>query len=116
MKDMSWKVCPDCGAGVGELHAVSCDVERCPYCGCQVIACLCETTVDFDGVPADDRMAWDGQWPGERECREFGWYCKRGPGIVVGSRVRPDEPNAVADLNRLCAEARWDRERKRFVR
>lgn len=32
------------------------------------------------------------------------------------ARCGPGEPGAVRDLNRLRAEARWDRESKRFVR
>ena len=34
--------CHDCGAVKGQLHAVGCDVERCPSCGGQSIYCECE--------------------------------------------------------------------------
>ena len=36
--------CHDCRVFKGELHVVSCDVEECPACGGQVLACDC----DFD--------------------------------------------------------------------
>ena len=107
--------CPACDVAPGELHAVGCDIEQCPYCGCQLISCLCPASER--GVPDDDRMPWSGTWPGEAECREFGWYAKlvKGKGWIP---CRPDEPGAGPDLNRLHDpnEARWDRENKRFVR
>jgi len=36
-----WKeqVCHGCGARVGELHQLGCDMERCPICGGQLITC-----------------------------------------------------------------------------
>lgn len=34
-------VCHDCGAKEGEVHAYGCDMERCPFCGWQLISCDC---------------------------------------------------------------------------
>jgi len=34
--------CPDCGAMKGRLHMRGCDVEECPVCGKQAIACDCD--------------------------------------------------------------------------
>ena len=34
--------CPDCGCKFGELHHYSCDVERCPRCGNQLLGCACD--------------------------------------------------------------------------
>jgi hypothetical protein len=101
--------CPDCGAASGAFHQVGCDIEQCPYCGGQLLSCLCRRT-----PPLDDRLPWSGQWPGVAECREFGWYARLLPGqgwvpCPVGA------PGAVEDLNRLHIEARWDRAEKRFV-
>lgn len=107
--------CPKCGVAPGEIHAEGCDIERCPYCGGQLLSCLCPASER--GVPDDDRMAWTGEWPGVAECREFGWYAKlvEGKGWV---RCKASERGACADLNRLHdpKEARWDRGKKRFVR
>lgn len=33
--------CHDCGCGVGELHHLNCDAQRCPACGLQFISCDC---------------------------------------------------------------------------
>ena len=33
--------CHDCGAKEGQIHEWGCDMERCPFCGNQVITCLC---------------------------------------------------------------------------
>ena len=33
--------CHDCGAKEGELHQPGCDMERCPFCGRQLITCDC---------------------------------------------------------------------------
>lgn len=45
--------CPDCGMPVGEHHKPSCDVERCPTCGQQKVACGCESC----------HTIWTGEWP-----------------------------------------------------
>src|SRR3954466_12718810 len=101
--------CTRCGAGVGELHEAGCTVEQCPYCGGQLLSCYCP---ESDDDPAEDRVPWGGLFPGESECQEFGWYARR-----AGGGWKPCGPgvaDAIADLNRLRAEAVWDRGRKRF--
>ena len=35
------KTCHDCGCKEGELHDLGCDMERCPFCGGQLITCGC---------------------------------------------------------------------------
>lgn len=98
--------CPDCGVKPGEKHHENCDVERCPECGGQYLSC------GHDAVLP--RLPWTGEWPGVMECREFGWYALFSPSDSW-VRCGADQPGATEDLNRLYREARWDRERKRFV-
>jgi len=33
--------CHDCGVKEGEFHIPGCDMERCPFCGRQLISCNC---------------------------------------------------------------------------
>src|SRR5947209_4633210 len=94
--------CPDCGAAVGEPHGPGCDVERCPYCGDQLISC-------GHDAPLDDRAAWDGFWPGERECAEHGWYVRFDQGKREYIPCESSDPHAQPDLNRFRLEYRWDR-------
>jgi TIR domain-containing protein len=39
--DREGRVCHDCSAIPGEYHVPSCDMERCPSCGGQMIGCAC---------------------------------------------------------------------------
>jgi len=49
------------------------------------------------------------------QCREFGWYARLVP-VRGWLPCRADESGAAEDLNRLHAEAVWDRIEKRFIR
>ena len=33
--------CHDCGVSEGQIHHDGCDMERCPFCGRQLISCSC---------------------------------------------------------------------------
>lgn len=39
------KICHDCGAKEGEYHLPGCDMEKCPFCGGQLISCNCYSTL-----------------------------------------------------------------------
>ena len=104
---MEAKLCHDCGAAPGALHADGCDVERCPDCGGQLLSCGC--------APTRPRLPWTGKWPGEAECRELGWYARLVPG-AGWVRCAADHPEAQPDLNRLFIDAQWDADAGRFAR
>ena len=105
------KLCGDCDAKVGELHSIGCDIERCPVCGLQAISCGCPE----DEKSKYPKLPWTGEYPGESECREFGWYAKldEKKGWIPCEK---DEPGANIDLNRLYTEATWDPAIRKFVK
>jgi hypothetical protein len=86
--------------------------SQCPYCGGQLLSCCFGNDLDF--VPLDDRMPWTGFFMGEAECEEFGWYAVMGP--RGWESCAPGTPHSTPGINRLIKDARWDRERKRFVK
>lgn len=118
-EDMSERPCPDCGVKPAENHRPGCDVERCVLCGHQAISCGCydddDAGYDEDVARCGGRLPWTGEWPGDAECREFGWYAVLIPGRGWVSCDK-DTPDAAEDLNRLATEARWSRTARRFVR
>jgi hypothetical protein len=40
--------CSDCAVHRGQLHVPGCDIERCPRCSGQKIACGCSDPIDDD--------------------------------------------------------------------
>jgi hypothetical protein len=106
---MNGELCPDCGAAQGKYHRLGCDVEQCPYCGGQLYVCGHEP-------PSDDRLAWDGCWPGERECIQNGWYVRfdKGQGHYIPCDA--GDPGAIPDINKFRIEYKWHRKTKRWVK
>jgi len=102
-----FNTCPDCGVNIGEYHQNGCDVERCPECGGQMLGCDCEISMP--------RIIWDGNWPGVKECQEFGWYSKMVPGYGWVECAKEDD-GASEDLNRLVSSCKWDKNLARFVK
>jgi hypothetical protein len=100
--------CPDCGVVPGSQHEDGCDVARCLSTGGQRLSCHQSHDCGED--------VWTGDWPGDAECREFGWWvqdrCTEGLGWVP---CAPDAPGATEDLNRLALDARWSAEQERWV-
>jgi hypothetical protein len=57
------QTCGDCGAKEGQLHVLGCDMEICPLCGNQLIACG-----HFDHIESGFSVT--------KRCRpESGWNC-----------------------------------------
>jgi hypothetical protein len=104
--------CHDCGARPGQEHAAGCDVERCAYCGMQALSCDC-SAAQVKSLP---RQKWTGEWPGEADCRDFGWFSKWDPTRPGWVTCEATDPDASPDLNRLVTEATWNRTLGRFVK
>lgn len=104
--------CPDCAVKPGENHLPGCDVERCGFCGGQMISCSCLGKPEV--IKDKDLLPWTGQWPGDAECEKYGLYSKMvaGKGWVSCSK---DDPEAGYDLNTLYAKYKWDKKQKTFV-
>lgn len=141
--------CGDCGARPGQPHEGGCDVERCVRCGLQAITCDCiyvENGLDpatlerkhpaiYENGPTPAMVVkfteeetklggplpWTGTWPGEVECREFGWWSRM---TKDGWRTcDPGDEGAGPDLNRYASACagmepgfRWDVTARRLVR
>jgi len=51
--------CHDCGVPEGHIHEWGCDMERCPFCGGQLIACDCnKTTEEIEKKGRIPYIAW----------------------------------------------------------
>lgn len=134
--------CNDCGAEVGSNHVHGCDVERCALCGHQCIG-ACECVYELNGIDvasmaedhpqlyeggATDEMyavydaavdaaggplPWEGVYPGTKECIEFGWHSKWTD--AGWQKAKAGDEGAGPNLNRLCAEAKWSKGKRRWV-
>jgi hypothetical protein len=60
MTKLERQTCHDCGVLEGQRHHSGCDMERCPYCGGQLITCDCNTYLD-DGVRVNSRSKFDDE-------------------------------------------------------
>ena len=124
-------MCHDCGAFPGEAHEPGCDVERCPICGGQMIACACDS--DFRDSPQwrteiielGGLLPWTGTWPGVREAIEYDFWCRwtlLAPSernrYATSGWVRCDKTDqgSKVDLNRVIEECTWDKHQRRWVR
>ncbi|MCP2335161.1 hypothetical protein [Actinomadura rupiterrae] len=117
--------CPDCGAEIGRPHGEGCAIACCLYDGGRRLNCECRQRTDLDLDHACGQDDWTGQWPGEAEAEEFGWWVFwDGPGPEQGwdhcgqgwVRVTAGTPGAIPDLDRLRTDAEWDRKALRWVK
>ena len=131
--------CPTCKTEIGRPHQSGCSVERCPFCGIQMLQDECcykffgidvrtmedeHPDIYAHGLP--DEMSekweehlrhhlilWDGVWPGVRECREYNLWTKWTD--HGWQSCSADDPDATEDLNTLAMRSHWDKDRKRYV-
>jgi hypothetical protein len=105
--------CPACQAAIGETHTDDCDVAECLATGRKRMWCRAQP----DAAGHDCGQAtWTGEWPGHRECREFGWHVRWDAEAGRWVRCAPDVEGSGPDLTRLYRQARWDAARRRWVR
>ena len=118
--------CPGCGVEPNRLHKFPCQLEQCPYCGGQMIGCICydhvvmltltQNIAAIKNIPQnDDRVPWNGLTPGTKECRDLDWYTKSNDNGKSWVECESNEEGAREDLMRFFTHAKWDRETKRFI-
>lgn len=89
--------CSQCGAEPGERHREIDDFTRCRFTGIQVWMC----DVEMHECEPD---IWDGEYPGTKECREYGLY------------TAVDSPWGFGpDLNTLAMRTVWDSFEEKYV-
>ena len=96
--------CGDCGCFEGELHAPCCDMERCPFCGGQLISCGCAERMFYPDFSygSDDPFCGlpeEVYKHGLSEEQELAWIdalCEKGPVPYI------EYPNMCA-----CCGALW---------
>ena len=58
--------CHDCGATEGMFHDLGCDMERCPFCGGQLLSCDCGNLSDrkyIKKLVEKGRIPWVAIYP-----------------------------------------------------
>ena len=96
------KPCNHCGAEPGEVHRDWDDIARCRATGNQLIQCGGELHT-YKGIEYGEHEGecgpdiWDGEWPGEKDCRRYGIYTDADSFWGVGP-----------DLNFLAIYGTWD--------
>jgi hypothetical protein len=109
MTEENNRPCRQCGAEPGERHREWDDLARCRSTGQQLIQCEGQFH-EFGGREYGEHEGpcgpdiWDGEYPGVKECREYGIYTA--PDSIWGVKE---------DLNTLAVTSTWDAENERYV-
>ena len=72
--------CGDCGAEEGMFHDWGCDMERCPFCGGQLISCECP--YEYFGLNGEEELTEKQEEEWYIKCEEMG----RIPYILIFTR------------------------------
>jgi hypothetical protein len=133
------ETCPGCEVKIGQHHRPGCSVERCPFCGRQMLQDKCgyiffgidvatmeekypevynnglteEMSKQWEAHLQPHLLIWDGVWPGARECREYNLWSKWTD--HGWQKCSADDPDAGEDLNELARRSVWDKDKKRYV-
>lgn len=110
---LNYRICGGCGTKPGQYHEMGCDVERCPDCGGQMIACQCDSPREF--FEEGERLVWTGRWPGYDEAIEYDLWCRW---KATGGWTRCDKthPDAKPDLNTLARITTWDDKKRKYIK
>jgi hypothetical protein len=94
--------CGACGVRPGQPHQPGCQIERCSFCGGQLLVCGCDQHDEFFA-------RWTGFYPGTLECIALGLLTTWSPDPerpIPADSLLTGAPSA--DMNRFYQEG-WHR-------